>query len=156
MAVPGNSVNILSQSWQLSLICYCINNSWAGLKDFFPSRSLSFFFFIELIIHSTLFLHHGNWFSHKSNDFFFFLASFEISRKDVSIQFHPFCAYKFFRLWFVLWSKCFDCQLTSLKFTQYDWQLFPMYIYIFINKFCASGVLCLARLDALRDHMIMM
>lgn len=112
-----------------SLICYCINNSWAGLKDFFPSRSLSFFFFIELIIHSTLFLHHGNWFSHKSNDFFFFLASFEISRKDVSIQFHPFCAYKFFRLWFVLWSKCFDCQLTSLKFTQYDWQLFPMYIY---------------------------
>lgn len=155
MAVPGNSVNILSQSWQLSLICYCINNSWAGLKDFFPSRSLSFFFFIELIIHSTLFLHHGNWFSHKSNDFFFFLASFEISRKDVSIQFHPFCAYKFFRLWFVLWSKCFDCQLTSLKFTQYDWQLFPMYIF-FINKFCASGVLCLARLDALRDHMIMM
>lgn len=78
-----------------------------ALKIFFPSPSLSFFFFTELIIHSTLFLHHGNWFSHKSNDFFFFLASFEISRKDVSIQFHPICPYKIFRLWFALWSKCF-------------------------------------------------
>lgn len=39
--------------------------------------------------------------------FFFFLASFEISRKDVSIQFHPICPYKIFRLWFALWSKCF-------------------------------------------------
>lgn len=126
-----------------------------ALKIFFPSPSLSFFFFTELIIHSTLFLHHGNWFSHKSNDFFSFWPPLRYHGKMFLYSFILFVPIRFFTYDLLCEANVLvNCQLTSLKLTRYNWQFFPMYIYIYfsINKFSASGVLCLARFCPSRSH----
>lgn len=49
-----------------------------------------------------------------------------------------------------------NCQLTSLKLTRYNWQFFPMYIYIFPSISFLLPLCCVLLVSALRDHMIMM
>lgn len=156
MAVPGNSVYIYLASRDNSLLSAIVSIILEpALKIFFPSPSLSFFFFTELIIHSTLFLHHGNWFSHKSNDFFSFWPPLRYHGKMFLYSFILFVPIRFFAYDLLCEANVLvNCQLTSLKLTRYNWQFFPMYIYIYfsINKFSASGVLCLARFCPSRSH----
>lgn len=140
MAVPGNSVYILSQSWQLSLICYCINNSWAGLKDIFSllqvfhsSFSLNWLFIlrffcimeIDFLINQMI--------------FFSFWPPLRYHGKMFLYSFILFVPIRFFAYDLLCEANVLvNCQLTSLKLTQYNWQFFPMYIYIFFHQkvFC--------------------
>lgn len=158
MAVPGNSVYILSQSWQLSLICYCINNSWAGLKDFF---------FLLQVFHSSFSL---NWlfilrffcimeidFLINQMIFFSFWPPLRYHGKMFLYSFILFVPIRFFAYDLLCEANVLvNCQLTSLKLTRYNWQFFPMYIYIFPSISFLLPVCCVLLVSALRDHMIMM
>lgn len=110
------------KEWQfLAIRCIYLasrdNSLLSAIVSIILEPALKIFFFLLQVFHSSFSL---NWlfilrffcimeidFLINQMIFFFFLASFEISRKDVSIQFHPICPYKIFRLWFALWSKCF-------------------------------------------------
>lgn len=109
------------KEWQfLAIRCIYLasrdNSLLSAIVSIILEPALKIFFFLLQVFHSSFSL---NWlfilrfFCIMEIDFlinqmiFFLFASFEISRKDVSIQFHPICPYKIFRLWFALWSKCF-------------------------------------------------